>query len=141
MKLISMTDFVLDKSKNAPIEDYHKVNGRFVNSVINYANFLKQPLGLGMFVPVDDDGNVLEESTFDSCNRNSNEYFIATQEFQNAKEKVLFEGFEMMENEKGIINKKTFVSLFIPILNHDAIENSIKYDLTLTPNAIKQLGL
>jgi len=46
--LISMTDFVLSKKYTATGHE-------------NYANFLKQPLELWMFIPCDEDGNVLEE--------------------------------------------------------------------------------
>ena len=56
MKLISMTDFVLEQDKlmrnklNDPIT--------FTIKVTDYALFLKQPLKLEMFVPCDEDGNV-----------------------------------------------------------------------------------
>lgn len=50
MKLKKMTQYVLDREKNAPLKDYHKVNDDFVNDVINYANFLKQPLSEKMFI-------------------------------------------------------------------------------------------
>ncbi|MCP4053731.1 MAG: hypothetical protein GY739_11830, partial [Mesoflavibacter sp.] len=35
-------------------------NTEQLRNIINYANFLKQPLKLGMFIPCDEDGNVLE---------------------------------------------------------------------------------
>ena len=54
MKLISMTDFVLELETNEHwAQDYTKC--------VKYANFLKQPLTLGMFVPCDEDGNFLPE--------------------------------------------------------------------------------
>ena len=63
MKLISMTDFVLEqkeKLKNSEqgfnIEKYD-----FIINVCNYAKFLKQPLEQFMFVPCDENGNVLEK--------------------------------------------------------------------------------
>lgn len=47
MKLISMTDFVLEQSKltGYDISDYD-----WIIRIVNYANFLKQPLKLEMFV-------------------------------------------------------------------------------------------
>ena len=51
MKLISMTDFVLEQSKKimncelTHLESHHQI--------VDYANFLKQPLKLEMFVPCD----------------------------------------------------------------------------------------
>jgi hypothetical protein len=55
MQLISMTDFVLEQvnPKNT--------DSQFCEKIIYYANFLKQPLKLEMFVPCDEDSNVLEE--------------------------------------------------------------------------------
>ena len=49
MKLISMTNFVLEQKENNKID----LQQRFINSY-NYANFLKQPLDLGMFVTCDE---------------------------------------------------------------------------------------
>jgi hypothetical protein len=113
MKLISMTDFVLDKSKNAPIDDYHEVNEKFVNSIISYAHFLKQPLTLGMFVACDEYGDILEEPLDEKlceycpienwkhdskgyscegsrCNIAHDNYL---DKFKEAEERVLFYGF------------------------------------------------
>ena len=57
MKLISMTDFVLYCSKNVG-------HPRTINSIISYAEFLKQPLKLEMFVACDENGNILEERAY-----------------------------------------------------------------------------
>lgn len=69
MKLISMTDFVLEHSQNAPLEEYHQVNETFVNKVINYAMLLKQPLDLSMFknVSICEDNFVRLEDDFIFC--------------------------------------------------------------------------
>jgi hypothetical protein len=48
MKLISMTDFVLDQNKKFKSDRFYQ--GQFKDNVVNYANFLKQPLKLEMFV-------------------------------------------------------------------------------------------
>ena len=62
MKLISMTSFVLNKRKELLRHSEYKNDlENYANIVYNYANFLKQPLNLGMFVPCDEDRNVLEE--------------------------------------------------------------------------------
>ena len=47
-----MTSFVLQR-------DITDIKQR--DSIVKYANFLKQPLKLEMFVPCDEDGNVLEK--------------------------------------------------------------------------------
>ena len=67
MKLISMTDFVLGIEQNSytKTEKYNIIEWQSkcesFDKIIKYANFLKQPLKLGMFVPCDENGNVLED--------------------------------------------------------------------------------
>lgn len=53
-----MTAFILDLGKTNQID---LSNEAFIDVVLNYANFLKKPLTLGMFIPVDEDDNVLFE--------------------------------------------------------------------------------
>ena len=103
--LIPMTDFVLR------INEIEKEIDQFFDSwrmkqlriIENYAKFLKQPLKLEMFVPCDEDGNVLAEPkiphTFAS--ENSDLYIekwkSETEIFNKAKEKVLFENASIRE--------------------------------------------
>lgn len=54
MKLISMTDFVIQQRSELMFKELGK-------ACCKYADFLKQPLKLEMFVPCDEDGNVLSE--------------------------------------------------------------------------------
>lgn len=49
-----MTDFVLESSQKLR----HNDDCEFAYVVRKYANFLKQPLTLGMFVPTDERGDV-----------------------------------------------------------------------------------
>ena len=134
MKLISMTDFVLELQ-----ETESRVIGT-LDSAINYANFLKQPLKLEMFVPYDEDGNVLEERiifskdedcVFDSSNFNK---------YQQAKEKVLFEGFKVCNRTTKIdcvVYNEDHITL--KLLKDKTIEYLINRNLTLTPTAIKRI--
>lgn len=59
MKLISMTDFVI--LQNISLANKEIKHNECGLRILKYANFLKQPLILGMFVPCDENGNVLEE--------------------------------------------------------------------------------
>jgi hypothetical protein len=140
-KLIPMTDFVLECSNesilNLTFEESLKKSIKITKEIFEYANFLRQPLKLEMFVPCDEDGNVLEEpknsqypeslcnfcplekkgaygvdggymagcegSKCDSARDNYDE------KYQKAKEKVVFEGFEVIEKE--ITNIKHYVYL------------------------------
>lgn len=49
MKLISMTDFVLEQTELL----YEKNQSKLIHNIVNYAQFLKQPLNLEMFVSED----------------------------------------------------------------------------------------
>src|SRR3989304_5284437 len=81
MKLISMTDFVLEQ-----YEQCISSTGR----TYNYAMFLKQPLELWMFIPCDEDGNVLVNDNITEYDREM--YFEEEQKYQQEKERCLFEG-------------------------------------------------
>ena len=83
MKLISMTDYVL--------EAYEKIENdrEFSDKVFQYATFLKKPLQLGMFVPCDDDDNILHDPGLIPS--------YELEQYCKAKEKVIFEGFDVRE--------------------------------------------
>ena len=101
--LIPMTDFVIEIDENKPkfknfssfseINQY-EING--YNKIRNYATFLKQPLKLEMFVPCDENGNILEEpqmrperNSFDEEDMDYDAQELY--DYIKAKEKVLFE--------------------------------------------------
>jgi len=131
MKLISTTDFVLEQNKllkNAP-DAYNQYC-----KIVNYANFLKQPLKLEMFVPCDEKGNVLEEPE-------DFKYFIQDDEFGayngkeelqciaylKAKNKVLFQGIDLSTAKYHCDRNDRTIEYFVP------------FDVVLTPNAINQI--
>ena len=157
--LTSMTAFVLEQRETSTHEtkqhEWYFKEVVKLDKIRNYANFLKQPLELGMFVPCDEDGNVVEKPEENDLNGS----FLKMQinynkevKWEFAKERCLFEGFELIikpngnryiqknetiifyntENDNGVwrVNRK-FIS----------IEDLVKYNLKLTPTAQKQLGL
>ena len=65
MKLQSMTEKVLELElpKENLDNNFKSDLVEFYNKSKNYANFLKQPLTLGMFFPTDENGNVLHKPT------------------------------------------------------------------------------
>lgn len=149
MKLMSMVDFVLYyKDKCKDMVDY-------IDVIENYAEFLKQPLTLDMFVPINEKGKVLEEPNiknhFLSKVAFRSSYTRASKEYQQAKERVLFEGFELEEVADEVIAIVLYDSYFFGAYDlsksifvgrrTNIIEGLIKNDLTLTQTAIKQLGL
>ena len=159
MKLISMTSFVLEQNKI--LETYvNHLRKPLFEKIVNYAKFLKQPLKLEMFVPCDEEGNVLEEpkrwkdylqypDSFDG-NKEWDELY----DYQQAKEKVLFEGFELVrfidkENPCYVVsNGENEVTFHIGLYNFSkgvnfakTIEDLIHIQPILTESAIKQIGL
>ena len=137
MILISMTDFVLEIGKQTEVKTY----AWYFLKVTKYANFLKQPLTLDMFIPCDDKGNVLKYETEYCLAKKGSERFERHVNYWKAKEKVLFEGF--MLDEFGLSTKYWVISILEDVedICDYTIEDLVGYNLTLTPYAIKQLGL
>ena len=154
MKLISMTDFVLGQEQPTYLEKeefedvYYKIH--------NYAKFLKQPLTLSMFVPCDDEGNVLEEPKYWNKKYNDDipeSELILCEEYRQAKERVVFEGFEDRYSESGYqVSNENILIVFYDagyIVTYKAcfdyktetIESVIQFNLTITPNAVKTYQL
>lgn len=178
MKLQPMTDFVL--------EQYPKFNpfgsdkaSKVFEYTYAYAKFLKQPLELGMFVPVDESGSVLEEPTMEkygwyaSCSLEEQsgwmyaegeaKYYESLKQYEEAKEKVLFEGFMNVDTRKegriyfalkqshrknniDYIMNDAFGLFFYNSSNErqrlNTIEDLLDFnELILTESAIKQIGL
>ena len=97
--LIPMTDFVSSlefrkKLKNVSDSEYRRLREA-------YDDFLEQPLKIEMFVPCDEDGNVLEEPKIEEedVDEHTTQIFAQYQyDLDKAKEKVLFEGFRPYED-------------------------------------------
>lgn len=135
-RLISMTDFVL-----MYIDLQHAAYYRYYTG--NYAKFLSQPLTLSMFVPCDEEGNVLSEPDYSTLKElYSEEYTLKANQYNAAKEKVLFEGFKicnLIESVKCVVNEGFHFSYDYAIKNGERIEDLVKYGLILTTTAKKQI--
>ena len=147
-----MTDFVLEQlnEQNSRTKPMREV----FNSLEKYAKFLKQPLKLEMFVPCDEDGNILKEpkrwedylqypDSFDG-NKEWGELY----DYKQAKEKVLFDGFKVIKQDNITITieydrfQLDYNKVLNVFANHRTIEDLAKYNLIeLTKNAEKQIGL
>jgi hypothetical protein len=142
----------------------------FMIRTIEYARFLKQPLELWMFVPCDENNNPLKEPTMSYSQENiakliGFEIEIAElvnrriSDYQYAKKRCLFEGFKFCESQReGIqLGLKLFISpynssgkIYLTKKKESGyhswfqlftIEDLVQCELTLTPNALKQIGL
>ncbi|MGV0964920.1 hypothetical protein [Empedobacter falsenii] len=159
MKLISMTDFVLEQTELYKLDKISVFD--FALRVKKYAQFLKQPLILGVFVPCDEEGNVLKECTYlydvykNLSNDEKRDYKSRCEKYQQAKEKVLFEGlikmtFTSISGDKVVQYSKDNNFNLEPILEiredkikflFKTIEDLVILNLTLTETAKKQIGL
>ena len=132
--LIPMTDFV----NNVGNMENYPSHENALSWIYNYATLLKQTLKLEMFVPCDEEGNILEEpkrwedylqypDSFDG-NKEWGELY----DYQQAKEKVLF------------VFKLNF---YILLMKHHILQGrNIEYlanfaELELTESAVKQIVL
>lgn len=124
--------------------------------IIKHKNFLKQNLSelylvngviahpLNRFVPTDLDGNVLEEprsekdiiqDSIGNCRRITNKEL----KFQQAKQRVLFEGFEMTVNVHGVWYVEKSGGCICSDTN-STVEDVVKFNPTLTQTALKMIG-
>lgn len=170
MKLESLIDTILELEKNyLSTADVSKEKWEII---LKRANFLKQPLTLGMFVACDLDGNMLEQPEdydkyleIEECKLdNPNQIGWSLEEcnlglprmckeYQQAQERVLFKGFEFSkpfeysERFHTVTNgdiKLQWDSNEFNFFMHcgfciESLLTEKKYNLELTPNAIKQL--
>ena len=151
MKLISMTSFVLEieKSSYTQTEKYRIIEWenkcQAFDKIINYAKFLRQPLKLEMFVPCDEEGNIISKFYSEKENTKNLTFSQLSNQYQIAETKVLFEGIEFITNGGVnflIIKEDTFAFFDYNIkFKNFTIEDLIQYNLQLTENAAKQIGL
>lgn len=131
MKVISMTDFVLEQAEIYRFRD----DCEFAYIVRKYANFLKQPLELRMFIPCDENGNYLPEPESRGVHPHyitepTNEELEAYNDWLEAKERCLFEGLDKIDAD-------TIMSCE----DCKTVEDLIIFGLELTPTAQKQIGI
>ena len=140
--LIPMTDFVLEQEKRVresdySLEDYY----RGFTKISNYANFLKKPKKLGYFIACDENDVPLEGSYIYQTNHSDECYCKSCEaetkrcsDYQEAQQRVLFEGFEYdKENDWVTYNKTT--RFFVSELQNGTIEdlfNLITCEIKLT---------
>lgn len=135
-KLISMVDFV---NREERVNEQTDIEGKikhicdFTEKVINYANFLKQPLTLGMFVPCVDSVPIEEPSGIHCTSLDGTiEANRLLEQYQQAKERVLF----------IIPDLETDIEELKKLITGSCIELIADGEgVTLTPSALKQIGL
>lgn len=140
MKLIPLSEFVLEQKKEN-LSGVKIPHYRLYREIADYAKFLKQPLTLGMFIPVDWHGNVLKEPSAYHEFLYNEEYLFSDDveciKYDEAKEKVLFEGFD----QKGGLSVAKAICQTYQIIEDLTFKKVPLVDLTLTPSALQAIGL
>lgn len=137
--LKSMTAYVLEQyelMKNGSVSELIE----YSDKTSNYAKFLWMPLELKMFVPVDEYGSVMKEPTVDAYMQ-PKEMDKQFEAFEKAKSEVIFEGFEIcdrLESVKCIANGYLHISYEHAINIGQTIEDLVKYNLPINPNAVSK---
>lgn len=139
-KLINMVDFVISMRENK-----NKDNISRFWACERYAEFLNRPLELNQFVPCDLKGNVLSEKYNGKSDDRNKSFTYLANEYQEAKERCLFEGIEYVKVEKYseyfYLIKYNQCIIWISKDTLVTVEDMVKYNLELTPTSLKQLGL
>jgi hypothetical protein len=145
-KLISMCDFILEQNNlNKGQYSGNRAQDKLIelySNIYNYAKFLKQPLELRMFIPCDENSDQITQRHYQYFD-NDDEYNGYLNQYQQAKERCLFEGFEF-QRETNNYYFLIYNSRYTFTLNKKAkstIEDLINKDLQLTPTALKQIEL
>ncbi|MEJ5105529.1 hypothetical protein [Chryseobacterium sp. MYb328] len=146
MKLISMTEFVLQHKENVEfhMNDTVVETGKLMQKVFKYAEFLRQPLTLGMFVPVDEQGKELSLVPLKVFEGKFKDYQAVLGNYVKAKEKVLFEEIKIKHRENYFILEDEDGTLIRVLKNKTSlkVEDLLKMSsVELTPSVLKQIGL
>ena len=133
MKLQTISDFALDLAKE--LESKEIDNLEFKKNIENYANFLKQPLKLEMFIATRPEPTVDVYMQPKEMTRQYDGWF------EKYGKEVLFEDFEIETNREGEkVILGDYTCLKVSDLENKTIEDLVKYvHIKLTERAIKRI--
>ncbi|MCT4143019.1 hypothetical protein HZP66_02115 [Elizabethkingia anophelis] len=146
-KLMPLSDFVLKTVHTPNINEaicWEQTEER-LQKIYKYTQFLKQPLALWMFVPCDEDGNVLEEpdtTKWTNLYEANGEIKFRDCKYQQAKDRVLFEGLKITDKGNFFFIEDPESGIYLRTLKNT--EKTVEFLLpnlkpTLTETAIKQI--
>ena len=145
--LISTTEFVKLVKDNSTSLTERSIANQYIQC-LRYANFVSQKPELWMFVPCDEDGNVLEEpEQYNSwLNKKSIDWgkvpfnidLHTFEKYQQAQYRVLFRWELRKDNSVGLINWSDRIHLSIYKTLEDLPEH-YKRNMKLTETALKQI--
>lgn len=135
-KLISLVEYCQEVSKEfiAPKKPFDK--NEWFGKILNYSDFLKQPLTLGMFVPCFTDGTVFSKFQLEILD--SEDLVTELREaYKQAKERVLFKDCGIMDDWFIQFHDGYLFCNIHNIVNY-TMEDLAQYNLELSQSVIKQ---
>lgn len=167
ISMIAFIDKEAKPFSSTSLMDELETKSRILDRVMEYKEFLRQLMELWMFVPCGKDGRPLKEPynyqrflkmhssllVRQTVNPWTDEELengdgIECLEYEKALERVIFEGFtkdrvevdDIYERDEHIVHMHNDgVNPYRYIINDVPIEDFVKFNLTLTPNVIKDL--
>lgn len=137
--LVPMTNFV----NNVGNMENYPSHEKALSWIYNYATFLRQPLKLEMFVPCDEDGNVLEKpqmrpvrNLFDEEDMDYDAQELY--DYIKAKEKVLFE-LKIDNDYKFDISDYKFICNYYVNLENWLKDNDVLYKIKLSQTVLDSI--
>ena len=138
--LKSMVDYVLERSSKSieqmTILETFKDGAKITNQIFNYAKFLSMPLTLGMFVPTDENGNVLEVPLKVEY-KGKRLHDLYKEKYQKALYNVIFEGFTAEKIKDYYVVKSGEMPVWVSWNKSKKAESLLQYsEIILTKSAI-----
>ena len=140
--LISMTSFVINQKQSVSFNEKQWINSELISlqKIRNYAKFLQTPLQLGHFVPTDLEGNVLSDPIGELTEQNINEVNPKIIEFEEAKSRCLFYGFEAKRLGSFYLVTQDGESAWVSWNKSKTVESLLHLSPTLTETANKLIN-
>lgn len=138
MELIKMTDYLEVVKETKEKNDLLQIETLLL--IFKYGNLLRLPNKLEMFVPCDEDGNVIEKPERIHFNTEF-DYKAELSVYEEAKAKVLFEGFVLNEIGKNQFIVTHEVGGDYWVMEDECLEDIVEWNLEFTEAAVKQLQL
>jgi len=139
-KLIGMVEFVINLSEKINFCNSANISLKALgfDRITNYAKFLSKELKLSYFIPCTLDGVPLKEPEkfkyFDYLNPKGMDDCI---DYFEAQQRVLFSGWNISNDKKYIVSGNNWIGISFKKLK--TVERLVKYDLTLTNSALKEI--
>ena len=144
MKLISMTDFVLQEQKGG--QQVNSITSQLhyrLRCIKKYAEFLKQEIKIEMLVPCDENGEILERPVFQEnfSEEQLCDFQILREEFEEAESNVLFYDVDYFYDEGRLTIKfGDRFTHFEDLKNGYIIEDlACWYNLSIKPNIVQRI--